>query len=430
MNKYLYITLLSLLGFSAEAVAQAISQTPQLVVTIAIDQLRTDQMETYAPLYTQGGFRRLMTEGKIFPQGGFSFTPADATSATASLATGSTPYYNGITGKEWLNRSTLRPENIIGDTKALPTQLLSSTLGDELKVATNGLGKVVAVATTAECAILSAGHNPNATEWVTTPAEDINRSVTNMVLQTITRQGLGQDDFTDLLYIGYTLQPTIAGYQLMDHNIADLINGIRQRLAGRRILFVLAGTGSRDEDSNEDNERYHIPTGKVDIRRTANLLNMYLGAIYGSAQYVETCHRSQIYLNHQLLEKRNIQLGDVLRQAQEFLLQVAGVRNVYTATQLLTSDSPMLQRVRNGYNIDKSGDLLLDIAPGWQLVDTVTNTLSTSRIASTAFPIIFYGHDISHERIVKPVTIDQIAPTVARIIRIRAPNACDAQPLF
>ena len=38
MNKYLYITLLSLLGFTPEAVAQAVAQAPQLVVTIAIDQ--------------------------------------------------------------------------------------------------------------------------------------------------------------------------------------------------------------------------------------------------------------------------------------------------------------------------------------------------------------------------------------------------------
>ena len=43
-NRYLYITLLSILGFSAEATAQAIAQAPQLVVSIAVDQLRTDYL--------------------------------------------------------------------------------------------------------------------------------------------------------------------------------------------------------------------------------------------------------------------------------------------------------------------------------------------------------------------------------------------------
>ena len=48
-NRYLYITLLTLLGFSAETTAQATQQAPQLVVSIAIEQVRTDQLEAYAP---------------------------------------------------------------------------------------------------------------------------------------------------------------------------------------------------------------------------------------------------------------------------------------------------------------------------------------------------------------------------------------------
>ncbi len=65
-NRYIYITLLTLLGFSAETTAQAVRQVPQLVVTIAIDQLRTDQLETYAPLYQSGGLKRLLTEGLVY----------------------------------------------------------------------------------------------------------------------------------------------------------------------------------------------------------------------------------------------------------------------------------------------------------------------------------------------------------------------------
>jgi hypothetical protein len=157
---------------------------------------------------------------------------------------------------------------------------------------------------------------------------------------------------------------------------------------------------------------------------------MYLGAVYGSAHYVETCHRNQLFLNRKLIEQKNLHLGDVLRQAQEFVLQMSGVRNVYTSTQLLTSDSQLLQKIRNGFNIDKCGDLLIEIAPGWQLVNEDNNTQSTSRISYIPFPIIFYGTNIAAQRIVTPVTADRVAPTVARAIRIRAPNACSTEPLF
>jgi hypothetical protein len=86
--------------------------------------------------------------------------------------------------------------------------------------------------------------------------------------------------------------------------------------------------------------------------------------------------------------------------------------------------------VRNGFNIDKCGDLLIDIAPGWQLVNEETHTSSTSRASYIPFPIIFFGANIEAQRIATPVTVDRIAPTVARAIRIRAPNACSAEPLF
>ena len=155
-NRYLYITLLSLLGFSAESVAQAITQAPHLVVTIAVDQLRSDYLENYAPLYKAGGLKRMLTEGKVFTNAHFNFIPIDRASATAAIQTGSCPYYNGVTGSEWLDRNTLRPKSIVEELS--PVQLATSTLGDELKMATQGMAKVFAFAADAERAILSAGH--------------------------------------------------------------------------------------------------------------------------------------------------------------------------------------------------------------------------------------------------------------------------------
>ena len=140
-NRYLYITILTLFGLSAETAAQTIAQPPQLVVTIAIDQLRTDRLETYAPLYQSGGLKRLLTEGLVYPNAACNFTPVDKSSAIASLMTGATPYYNGITGSEWMDRNTLRPLTIVSDNqrRLSPQQLSTSTLGDELKIATDGL---------------------------------------------------------------------------------------------------------------------------------------------------------------------------------------------------------------------------------------------------------------------------------------------------
>ncbi len=455
-NRYIYVTLLSLLGFSPEATAQVLAQAPQLVVSITVDRLRTDHLETYSPLYSQGGLRHLLEQGIVYPNASYNFTPVDYASATASLLTGSTPYYNGITGVEWLNRQTLRPQNIVYDQERgkSPVQLLTSTLGDEMKIAYHGNCSVYSFATNAESAILAAGHVSDGTvwykqgSWETTsyyspetqwlkqyiqqyrPSDDANRSVTSLALRCMEQGAIGLDDNTDLLCLSYTIEPNEVGYQLLDHNIADLLNGLKRRFPTGRYLLLLTGTGYTEEERREESEQFRIPSGKFYINRASSLLNMYLGAVYGSAQYVETTHKNQLFLNRKLIEKKNLNLGDVLRQAQEFVLQMSGVRNVYTSTQLLTSDSQLLQHIRNGYNIDKCGDLLIDIAPGWELVNEDTNSSSVSRASYIPFPIIFFGNNITAQRIAQPVTVDRIAPTIARAIRIRAPNACSAEPLF
>lgn len=455
-NRYIYITLLSILGFNAETYAQVIVQAPRLVVSITIDQLRTDYLETYAPLYSNDGLKRLLTDGKVFINGAYNFTPVDRASAIASLHTGTVPYYNGITAEEWLDKQTLRPQNCVRDQKIgySPQFLGTSTISDELKMATNGVAKVFSFAPTADAAILSAGHAADGAAWVSNgkwatttyyrpinqwlsgytrlflPGTDVNKAVTDAALKCLEQAGVGNDDKTDLLSLTYEAGRQMESYVELDRQMALLLNGIERQIARDRVLFVITGTSSREEEEESNQERYRIPTGTFYINRTANLLNMYLGAIFGSAKYVEFCHKNHIYFNHQLLRQKNIHLGEICSRSQEFLLQLSGVCNVYTANQLLTSDSYLLESIRNGFNVEKCGDLIIDIAPGWKLINEDTLEKSISRSAHVPFPIIIYGAGTKAERIQTPVTVDRIAPAVARAIRIRAPNACSSEPLF
>ena len=55
-----------LLAALTTAEMQAFQLAPRLVVNVTIDQLRTDYMEAFAPLYSQGGFRRMLNEGLVY----------------------------------------------------------------------------------------------------------------------------------------------------------------------------------------------------------------------------------------------------------------------------------------------------------------------------------------------------------------------------
>ena len=172
MNKRQFTAaLIAILASTIQAQAQ---QTPRLVVNIAIDQLCTDYMEAFTPYFGTEGFRKVMSRGKVYENAAYTFTPVDCASAVASLVTGSCPFYNGIMAARWLDRSTLRPIGCTEDPqyfgvfttdKASPKNLLTSTIGDELKVATTGKALVYAISQERDAAILSAGHAADGAFW-------------------------------------------------------------------------------------------------------------------------------------------------------------------------------------------------------------------------------------------------------------------------
>ena len=60
------ILLASLIAIAAGGLnAQTLPSAPRLVVSLTIDQLRTDYMEYFAPLYGERGFKRLLREGTV-----------------------------------------------------------------------------------------------------------------------------------------------------------------------------------------------------------------------------------------------------------------------------------------------------------------------------------------------------------------------------
>jgi len=524
-NRSLYITLLAILGFHAEMTAANAQPTaaPRLVVSISIDQLRSDYLQAFTPLYADNGFKRLLSEGLVFAHASYPFTPIDRASAIATISTGTTPYYNNIVGLTWMNRETLRPVGCVDDSKhkgvmtadnGSPSRLSTSTVGDELKVATAGKAVVYAVAPFRDAAILTAGHAADGALWIddmeglwcttsyytpTLPAwvqaynrlnaparmveslvwepynlltanfsyfmqmgeqkpfrHDfkgdrryaeykasalVNTDVTRMAQQCAASTGMGNDKVTDLLCVTYyagnynhltvtecqmELQDT---YVRLDNEIATLVSHFEKTLGRENVLFVLTSTGYSDEET-ADYAKHRIPSGTFHMDRTTNLMNIYFGAFWGQGLYVEATYGNQIYLNHKLLEQKKISISDATARAQEFLAMMSGVRNVYTSLQLLTEQNEHLMKVRNGYSPECCGDVVIEVAPGWRIHNDNTKEDVLSRASFTQFPIIFFGAGTQAERVQTPVTTDQIAPTLARCIRIRAPNACSAKPLF
>ena len=98
-NKYIYITLLAVLGWNAETTAQnGTKRVPRLVVNITIDQFRSDFMETYIPLYGTDGFKKLIAQGRVYENASYPLIQTDRASAISTIQTGAVPYFHSIVG--------------------------------------------------------------------------------------------------------------------------------------------------------------------------------------------------------------------------------------------------------------------------------------------------------------------------------------------
>ena len=166
------------------AVAAALSlsaqslQRPKLVVGIVIDQMRWDFLYRYYNRYADdGGFKRLISQGFSCENTFIPYAPTVTACGHASIYTGSVPSINGITGNFWwdykLNKSVYCTEDssvkTVGSNTTAgaesPGNLLTTTIGDELKLATNFQSKVIGVALKDRASILPAGHNANSAYW-------------------------------------------------------------------------------------------------------------------------------------------------------------------------------------------------------------------------------------------------------------------------
>ena len=150
-------------------------QRPRLVVGIVIDQMRWDYLYRYQQRYTEGGFKRLLTEGYSCENTRLPYIPSVTAIGHTCIYTGSVPTIHGIAGNNFYKDGkkvyctddpSVRPVGTTAKSAQMsPCNLWVTTIGDEMKLATNGRSKVVGVSLKDRASILPAGQTPDGAFW-------------------------------------------------------------------------------------------------------------------------------------------------------------------------------------------------------------------------------------------------------------------------
>src|SRR6202167_5924153 len=158
--------------------ASAYNGHPKLVVVIVIDQFRGDYLERYRSQFGEGGFRLLLDHGVNFTDCNYDYANTRTAPGHATLFTGAYSDGHGIAANEWWDQkkkkmvTSVEDDNTklvgIADDKigASPHNLLADTLGDELKLATQGKSRVFSVALKDRAAVLPGGFAADAAYWI------------------------------------------------------------------------------------------------------------------------------------------------------------------------------------------------------------------------------------------------------------------------
>src|SRR5579871_2930041 len=174
----LIFAIVFLVAISTHSFASAYSGHPKLVVVIVIDQFRGDYLERYHDQFGDAGFRLLIDHGAYFPNCNYNYANTRTAPGHATLFTGAYSNGHGIVANEWWDAKKKKLVTSVEDddtklvglagdkTGSSPHNLMADTLGDELKLATQGRSRVFAVSLKDRAAVLPGGFSADTAYWI------------------------------------------------------------------------------------------------------------------------------------------------------------------------------------------------------------------------------------------------------------------------
>ena len=333
---------ISMLLMAVMAMAQ---ERPRLVVGIVVDQMRWDYLYRFYDEYTSGGFRRLLSDGFSCENCQINYIPSVTAIGHTSAFTGSVPAIHGIAGNDFLLNgkmtyccSDTTVQSVGSTTKAgqmSPRNMLATTIGDELKTATDWQAKVVGVSFKDRAAILPAGHSADAAYWFdktalcfisstyymtelpkwavqynTNLAREIknlkrgtkddtstidliqyepfgNEMTVGMAKAAVKGERLGQGKVTDMLTLSFSCpditghrygthhEKTHAQYIALDKQLADFFSFLDGQVGrGKYLVFLTADHGAAN--GILQNQDHKIPSGGFFVGKELRDINKYL----------------------------------------------------------------------------------------------------------------------------------------------------------
>jgi predicted AlkP superfamily pyrophosphatase or phosphodiesterase len=252
----------------------------------------------------------------------------------------------------------------------------------------------------------------------------------------IIEEKLGKGKYTDFLaisfsstdYVGHQFGPTSVEvedtYLRLDKDLADLLSFLDQQVGENKYtVFLTADHAAVDIPSYLQSIK--IPAHYLNTKKFKKSILEITKKYFNSVELIENVSNYQIFLNKSKIESLGLNKNRVAEKLVEEIINFDGIYKAATAKTLQTTrfTDGIMNSLQNGYNQKFSGDVMMIPYPA-TLTGRKTGTSHGSGYSyDTHIPMIFYGNGIKKGATKKKYEIIDIAPTIANLLQIEAPNS-------
>lgn len=268
-----------------------------------------------------------------------------------------------------------------------------------------------------------------------------NTMVLNFATSLITHEALGRDAHTDILniyldtsrHIAQTYGPESIEYEDMlyrlDSQLSQFLSYLYAQFSNAKdIVIILTSDHGTSPSYNRSGDTVRE---RLNPRQIAVLTNAFLGARHGSADYILGVDNNAIYLNHDIIAKRKLDINAIREEVAGFVLQIRGVANAISATALRNGSfiEGRNRLLRHSYYPTRSGDVILDLIPGCIIErDNQRASSDGGYNYDRKVPLVIYR--AGEGKVIKrKIDMTQLAVTIAQMAEIEAPWTSEAEPL-
>ena len=265
----------------------------------------------------------------------------------------------------------------------------------------------------------------------------------------MTAEELGQDHIPDYLsvsfsstdYVGHLFGPSSLESEdnilRLDRILADLLAFVEHHVGLRHTLIVLSADHGGPEAPGYLNE-FGIAANYVqpDTWEKQPALARLKERFGIGKELIQRYSHPYVYLNQQVIQEKGLNQAEIERAVAEELVKFEGVELAISSRALQEGsfpDTPLYRSVLHNFHPTRSGDIFVIFEPHWFINDfdglTVASTHGSPWRYDTFVPMVFSGNGLAAKTIFREVQTVDIALTLSKYLRLKAPSGATGAPL-